>query len=495
MDSTSTPAQKPQRKMSNKRPFRSRPILGLGFLLLIIIALVHSPKAQASSITVGCRAQGATITKNYFLYADWCGDNSKSYIMRCSRSGTSIWGCKSIASGYFRHANVLDGKWGSNYYWVLNSGRARKAGHQHWCLDIRSGQQVGAKNCDILPDYKAESGSSLNQGMAQYGRFYLRGYSGNNRIDVYEGNNRINRLWVGQNWEELEDVAVDGDTGDIYFTTGYYDGGQRLSLYHYNGYKLPPFSHLDKTVKYNLNGLSASLSYSEQKVEYAKKTTPPKITMKNDYQIFKHWSSSPKGGQFDFNTPIKEDLTLYAIFELRKYEVSFITDESISSAAESESITHGDTASSPKLTFNDENYYLKGWSTSPGGGLFSFSTPIKKDTKLYAVYGNRCDEMTDSVRQIVCPGYTPGSANDGIVAANGDDLIPIIQNAVYVFIGLSSLVAVIFIIVGGAKYLTSAGNPDKTTAARRTVIYAIIGLIICALAFSITNWVIASFLN
>lgn len=467
------------------------------FLLLTLQFILKAPNVSAGSIAVGCRAQGATITKNYLLYADWCGNDSRTYIMRCNRSGTNISGCRSIASGYFRHANVLDGKWGSNYYWVLDSGRPRSSGHQHWCIDIRSGQQVDGKNCDQLPDYKSDRGrdSELNQGMAQYGRFYLRGYSFHNRIDVYEGNNRIQVLWVGHDGEELEDVAVDGDTGNIYFTTGHYDGVQLLSLYHYGGYRLPPFSQLDKIVKYNLNGLSANLSYAEQKVEFGKKTTPPNISMKNNYQIFKYWSKSSNGEKFDFNTPIVENLTLYAIFELKKYEVQFITDGSISSSAEKETITHGDTAKRPKITFNDENYYLKNWSVKPSGKAFDFSTPIKEDTKLYAVYGNRCDEMTDSARNIICPGYTPGSANDGMRTAENGDIIPIIQNILYTIIGLSGLVSVVFIVLGGTKYMASAGDPEKTKVAKHTIIYAVIGLIVCAIAFSITNWVIAYFLN
>jgi hypothetical protein len=44
------------------------------------------------------------------------------------------------------------------------------------------------------------------------------------------------------------------------------------------------------------------------------------------------------------------------------------------------------------------------------------------------------------------------------------------------------IVAVIMIIVGGLRYITSGGNDTSVTGAKNTILYAIIGLIIVALA-------------
>ena len=57
-----------------------------------------------------------------------------------------------------------------------------------------------------------------------------------------------------------------------------------------------------------------------------------------------------------------------------------------------------------------------------------------------------------------------------------------------------SVVAVIFIIIGGINYTISAGDPGKIKKAKDTILYALIGLIICALAFMIVNWVVAGLL-
>lgn len=57
-------------------------------------------------------------------------------------------------------------------------------------------------------------------------------------------------------------------------------------------------------------------------------------------------------------------------------------------------------------------------------------------------------------------------------------------------VGAIALVAVIFIIVGGINYMTSAGDASKIEKAKKTILYAAIGLIIAALAFAIVNFTI-----
>ena len=68
-----------------------------------------------------------------------------------------------------------------------------------------------------------------------------------------------------------------------------------------------------------------------------------------------------------------------------------------------------------------------------------------------------------------------------------DDAIQGILNGV---IAVAGTVAVAFIVVGGFNYMTSAGDANKVTKARNTIMYACIGLVICALSFIIVNFVI-----
>ncbi len=53
-----------------------------------------------------------------------------------------------------------------------------------------------------------------------------------------------------------------------------------------------------------------------------------------------------------------------------------------------------------------------------------------------------------------------------------------------------SIVCVVIILYGGIQYLTSTGDPSKTKKAKDIILYGVIGLVICALAFAIANFII-----
>lgn len=71
-------------------------------------------------------------------------------------------------------------------------------------------------------------------------------------------------------------------------------------------------------------------------------------------------------------------------------------------------------------------------------------------------------------------GLTPGQANQKL-----NNIIHTVINLLSVIVGI---VAVIMIIVGGLRYITSGGSDTSVTSAKNTILYAIIGLIIVALA-------------
>ena len=64
-----------------------------------------------------------------------------------------------------------------------------------------------------------------------------------------------------------------------------------------------------------------------------------------------------------------------------------------------------------------------------------------------------------------------------------------VTNTILYIVGI---IAVIMLIIGGIKYVVSGGDSKKVTDAKNTVLYAIIGLVICFLAFAIVNFVISS---
>lgn len=66
----------------------------------------------------------------------------------------------------------------------------------------------------------------------------------------------------------------------------------------------------------------------------------------------------------------------------------------------------------------------------------------------------------------------------------------VITTITNVLLFIAGALAVIMLIWGGLRYATSAGNASSVTAAKNTILYAIVGLIIAFLAFAIVNWVL-----
>lgn len=70
-----------------------------------------------------------------------------------------------------------------------------------------------------------------------------------------------------------------------------------------------------------------------------------------------------------------------------------------------------------------------------------------------------------------------------------NNLIATIVRLLSFFIGV---VAVIMIMVGGFKYVTSGGDSNKVGNAKETLTYALIGLLIAALAQVLVRWLLSS---
>jgi cytochrome bd-type quinol oxidase subunit 2 len=85
----------------------------------------------------------------------------------------------------------------------------------------------------------------------------------------------------------------------------------------------------------------------------------------------------------------------------------------------------------------------------------------------------------------------PGAecVDDGTDAqAKVDNIIKLVINIFSLVVGV---VSVIMIIIGGLKYITSGGEGSNITGAKNTIMYAIIGLVVVALAQVIVRFVLA----
>ena len=106
------------------------------------------------------------------------------------------------------------------------------------------------------------------------------------------------------------------------------------------------------------------------------------------------------------------------------------------------------------------------------------------------------------VTVIAGSGDVSAQINNGLNAANPgtgptnltgtDGVFTTVVNVLLFVIGA---ISVIMLIYGGIRYTTSGGNANSVTAAKNTIMYAIIGLIVALFAYAIVNWVVGASTN
>jgi type IV secretory pathway VirB2 component (pilin) len=72
-----------------------------------------------------------------------------------------------------------------------------------------------------------------------------------------------------------------------------------------------------------------------------------------------------------------------------------------------------------------------------------------------------------------------GALNDGSV-----------RSALQLIFGFAGSLAVLIIVVAGLRYVTSTGDPKSAAKSRSAIIFAVVGLVISAIAYSIVTFVV-----
>ncbi len=84
------------------------------------------------------------------------------------------------------------------------------------------------------------------------------------------------------------------------------------------------------------------------------------------------------------------------------------------------------------------------------------------------------------------------SGNNSVpCAATGDDIASIIGSVISLLLFLAGAIAALVIVVGGIRYITSDGDAGAASKAKNTIIYALVGLVIAIMSYSIVNFVIS----
>ena len=98
------------------------------------------------------------------------------------------------------------------------------------------------------------------------------------------------------------------------------------------------------------------------------------------------------------------------------------------------------------------------------------------------IYENKA--YADSAADLIKQGADSTGQQD---SRSAGDIAKDVVNIMFFIVGV---MAVVMIIWGGIRYVLSAGNSAALTSAKNTIMYAVIGLIVAILAYTIVNFVI-----
>ena len=119
---------------------------------------------------------------------------------------------------------------------------------------------------------------------------------------------------------------------------------------------------------------------------------------------------------------------------------------------------------------------------------------------------SKCSDLGDTevltkVNPLVC--VVGGCAIDHVLSLCSDgfqeppqptnaptDFEDAVENTTNWILGFVTMIAVLAIIWGGIQYLTSAGNEEQTRSGKRTMTYALLGLIIAGIAYAIVKIIV-----
>lgn len=95
-----------------------------------------------------------------------------------------------------------------------------------------------------------------------------------------------------------------------------------------------------------------------------------------------------------------------------------------------------------------------------------------------------------------------GGIQGGANSAMGDDVPTtvteedgLIKRVVNILLFIIGAIAVIMLIIGGIRYTISGGDQSQVTAAKNTILYAVVGIIVAIFAYAIVNFVLDEFLR
>lgn len=90
-------------------------------------------------------------------------------------------------------------------------------------------------------------------------------------------------------------------------------------------------------------------------------------------------------------------------------------------------------------------------------------------------------------------GGAAGGANCAKVPGSPSDLGPSVTSIINLLLVIVGIASVVMLIIGGFRYIFSQGNEKNIGAAKDTILYSVVGLIVALLSYAIVNFVLKRF--
>ena len=105
-------------------------------------------------------------------------------------------------------------------------------------------------------------------------------------------------------------------------------------------------------------------------------------------------------------------------------------------------------------------------------------------------------QVSEESKKAACEGIGGATAgSEGCGSGAGIKVGNLIKTVVSILSWVVGVISVIVLIIGGLKFITANGDSSAINSARSTIIYALVGVVIAALAQVLVVFVIGRFTN
>jgi hypothetical protein len=95
-----------------------------------------------------------------------------------------------------------------------------------------------------------------------------------------------------------------------------------------------------------------------------------------------------------------------------------------------------------------------------------------------------------NAKEQICGGLGGNSGGGNCTVSGQPSINNTIKRVVNIFSVIAGIAAVFMVIIGGFRYVTSGGDPGTVSSAKKTVLYALIGVVVVAMAQTLVWFVL-----